>query len=152
MTTTITISSLDGFIKETLNSSQKPLGYRGVTDSHYQLIPGIGRIKKGTSKAAALKKEYDMFFEFKRHIAASHGILSNLSTAILAQHYGLPTRLLDWTASPLTALFFACGGDSNKDAAVYILPNSLKKLNFKEQIYDLILLGQDKEFTDIFKK
>ena len=56
-----------------------------------------------------------------------HGSRERPGNGILMQHYGAPTRLLDWTDSALVALFFAL--NSNKagdttipcDAAVWIL-------------------------------
>ncbi|MDP4160842.1 MAG: FRG domain-containing protein [Bacillota bacterium] len=43
----------------------------------------------------------------------------------MMQHYGVPTRILDWSRDALTGLFFALDGrganDEGKDAAVWIL-------------------------------
>ena len=92
-------------------TKDKSLWYRGQTDFVWSLTPGIYR--RGFSS----EFEREAIRDFKLH--APRFLKNTPSTELgwisLMQHYGLPTRLLDWSESYLTALFFAVqsyGGDA----------------------------------------
>ena len=38
----------------------------------------------------------------------------------MMQHYGVPTRLLDWTSDFWTAVYFVCAGDPPKEAELWL--------------------------------
>ncbi len=73
---------------------------------------------------------------------------------IMMQHYGIPTRLMDWSRDALTALFFAADqlpADKGKDAAVWLLnPVTLNKaFSFHSFVKPGYIPNLDEEVVDL---
>lgn len=87
--------------------------FRGVCDKNYLLLPSVGR--HFCPVYAEINLFYNFKYQAKRYMSSS---LTDLEWLATAQHYGLPTRLMDWTLNPLIAAFFACAND-DKDGVIY---------------------------------
>jgi type I restriction enzyme M protein len=94
--------------------------YRGVSNVDYKLIPSIGR-KYGSNPQNMLVIESVLFKEFKRraHAFLNEKPKNDWEWLFLAQHHGVPTRLLDWTSNPLIALYFIVEFDKDKDGCLF---------------------------------
>jgi len=99
--------------------------FRGVRDWEYDLTPRVARITdfKYSSEWDLEKKEKDLLRIFKeRAIPYLKFIPDNeWDWLAIAQHFRLPTRLLDWSRNPLVAAYFAVEKDNNKNSAIYAL-------------------------------
>jgi hypothetical protein len=91
------------------------------------LLPKICRLK---AKGDLFEVEQSLLQEFKRTnplLIEQHRLMDDWDYLTLGQHYGLPTRLLDWSNNALTALWFATGNTTpeevkaNKYSVVWIL-------------------------------
>jgi hypothetical protein len=115
---TITYRSWDEFkstvVTELFSNASFQRGvyiFRGQASSEWALEPSFDRCFKALDKAQRLRV-HDRLLELFRKECEGMDVPKDiwsvyLNALALGQHYGLPTKLLDWTESPYVASFFA---------------------------------------------
>ncbi len=120
-----TISSVDELTalcrKRYFPESRYSWVFRGQSSTEFTLLPKVGRVSH--TSATREKFESSIFNIFKRSACQylSSYPMSDWEWLALAQHHGLPTRLLDWSYNPLVALYFAVEDRTNEDGLLFAL-------------------------------
>lgn len=97
--------------------------FRGIKDSSFALSTKLGRAPfDNRSPAELVLIERQLFERFKDRALPFLDFLprDDWEWLATAQHFGLPTRLLDWSSNPLVAAFFAVCDEAKTDSAIYV--------------------------------
>jgi hypothetical protein len=122
------VDSMDGLARE-LNVLPNHFAFRGQANADWGLKSTLERVigKRWSAENARRFESYSLqLFQSKYHIysGSEHTPASKLSWLSVMQHYGVPTRLIDFTTSPYIALYFALETYdplSQNDFAVYAI-------------------------------
>lgn len=118
------IADLAEAISETADSCDGPIWYRGHGKDSWPLLPAFYRYNPPRRSEHALLTKFRQSATMLVERPAS----DSFDWMFLMQHYGVPTRLLDWSESPLVALYFSVSSLEGQDGALWILkPSELNR-------------------------
>ena len=128
--------------------------YRGAADATRPLLTSLDRLSgDGAPHAKGDLEEHILrnFIRYSRPHLDQGRPHDEWELLIAAQHHGVPTRLLDWTYSPLVAAFFATrpfAGAEGRDRAVWRLDWQRMHRHFGLPPLALMMEDLDKAFGE----
>lgn len=131
------VDEISDYIKRNIDDFRRecPLEfyYRGEEDVSWDTTPSVLRDEY------FLSRESFFYHEIQVRCPNDFENLTFLGKLVTMQHYKCPTRLLDITANPLNALYFACGGSDDTDGKVIFFPMIQGTLSYGDADKALIL-------------
>ena len=143
----VTINSLQEFIEliDSFHSNpENPIWYRGIGNENvHKLLPSLYRHKGFSTFPEFFALERTILNRFKERSVPflDNKVSDDWENLFLMQHFGVPTRLLDWSENPFVGLFFALTTqqrekDPKPDAAIWaLLPDAWNQWAFKHVTY-----------------
>ncbi|MEO8397300.1 MAG: FRG domain-containing protein [Chloroflexota bacterium] len=147
----ITVTSWDDLNRELFRYSfrddrfRSPYIFRGLSDKDWGLETSLTRLGHPVNRTSDLEPVILRSFKHYSYQNASVGD-SVWNWLALAQHHGLPTRLLDWSTSPLAALHFVttdpseykANGPYRTDGAIWCVDPARARDFMPPEVTDLI--------------
>ncbi len=144
-----------------IQRNRSPYLYRGVPNAKFHMLTSLQRncLDKSEEMEKNILRNFAKYAAIEESIALEDSVWRQL---ILGQHHGLPTRLLDWSCSPLIGLHFATSGEDidkmeQHDGQIWkvdineineLLPNDYKAMLDDQDAY----LFTDDMFKDVSLK
>lgn len=141
---------------------------RGTGKTSYKLLPTLYRhnVIQTVDKLEQLERNLMMRFQQRSIPFMTRSLVDHWDSLFFMQHYGIPTRLLDWTENPFIGLYFAImscpfsgklNGETtilsfSSDAALWILdPVAWNKHALRLQRFDRGILTPSDEALQSYK-
>jgi hypothetical protein len=131
-----------------LRHLEQRVWYRGLSNAEYLLLPSLFREPKGRPRDKDISydlrvREKNLFARFQMRAGEllPPRLESSWEVLSVMQHYGVPTRVMDWTESLFVALYFALEyKDENRSPCIWLLnPFELNKASLgRSVIFDQV--------------
>lgn len=118
-------------IEYNYDKPQRVLLFRGVKDSKYKLVQKVGRNEKALTEEVSILRSFKARGSFHFSVPPK----DDWDWLVIAQHYGLPTRLLDWSTSPMVAAYFSVEDvedERNSDECAIFVLSKLKTISIHQ--------------------
>lgn len=145
------LKRVDKIRDEFSRENHEPIWYRGQSSRSHGVLPSLFRknvlktlsVKNLGNKAGrekVVRLENDLFFDFQARMGENRtSIPSAWDLLFLMRHYGIPTRVLDWSENFGVAVYFATQG-ATRGARIWLLhPYAMNEMSTSWGRRDTIL-------------